>query len=108
MADAGGALLESHELFGTEGLIVDLGGGFNEVLEMGACEEVAEVDEFAVVLVLDYNNSCQMIHNDGREAILPLMTPQRFWRPRTSLPLTTIVFSEPTTAKGRMPWSMIS
>lgn len=32
---------------------MDLRGGFDEVLEVGACEEVAQVDEFAVVLVLN-------------------------------------------------------
>jgi hypothetical protein len=48
------ALLERKKLLGAEGLVVDLGGGFDEILQMGACEEVAEVDEFAVVLVLDY------------------------------------------------------
>lgn len=58
MADAGGALLESHELLGAEGFVVDLGGSFDEVLEMGAGEEVAEVDKFAVVLVLDCGDMC--------------------------------------------------
>jgi len=33
---------------------VDLRGRFNEVLKVGAGEEVAEVDEFTVVLILDY------------------------------------------------------
>jgi hypothetical protein len=49
-----GALLEGKQLLGTEGLVVDLGGGLDEILEVGACEEVAEVDELAVVLVLDW------------------------------------------------------
>ena len=40
-------------MLGAEGLVVDLRGGFDEVLEMGAGEEVSEVHEFAVVLVLD-------------------------------------------------------
>jgi hypothetical protein len=47
------ALLESKQLLGAEGLVVDLGGGLDEILEVGAKEEVAEVDELAVVLVLD-------------------------------------------------------
>jgi len=32
---------------------VNLGRGFNEVLKVGTSEEVAEIDELAVVLVLD-------------------------------------------------------
>jgi len=36
---------------------VDLGCGLDEVLEMGAGEEVSEVDEFAVVLILNVNDS---------------------------------------------------
>jgi hypothetical protein len=47
-------LLQREELLGAEGLVVDLGGGFNEVLKMGTGQEVAQVDEFAVVLVLNY------------------------------------------------------
>jgi hypothetical protein len=48
------ALFQSQKLLGTEALVVDLRGRLDEVLEVGAGEEVAEVDEFAVVLVLDY------------------------------------------------------
>ena len=51
------ALLEGEQLLGTEGLVVDLRGGLDEVLEMGAGQEVTEVDEFAVGLVLD----CEML-----------------------------------------------
>lgn len=40
-------------MLGTEGLVVDLGGCLDEVLEVGAREKVAEVDELAVVLVLN-------------------------------------------------------
>jgi hypothetical protein len=35
------ALLEGQQLLGAEGFVVDLAGGFDEVLEMGAGEEVA-------------------------------------------------------------------
>jgi hypothetical protein len=49
------ALLEGKQLLGTEGLVVDLCGRLDEVLQVGAGEEVTEVDEFAVGLVLDYN-----------------------------------------------------
>jgi len=50
----GRALLEGKQLLGTEGLVVDLGGGLDEILEVGAEEEVTEVDELAVVLILDW------------------------------------------------------
>lgn len=53
----GGALLERKELLGAERLVVDLRGGVDQVLEVGAGEEVAEVDEFAVLLVLDVDRS---------------------------------------------------
>jgi hypothetical protein len=52
----GRALLECEQLLGTEGLVVDLCGRLDEVLQVGACEEVTEVDEFAVGLVFD----CEM------------------------------------------------
>lgn len=48
------ALLEGEKLLGTERLVVDLSGRFDEILQMGAGEEVAEVDELAVVLVLNW------------------------------------------------------
>jgi hypothetical protein len=48
-----GALLEGKQLLGAEGFVVDLCGRLDQVLQVGAGEEVAEVDEFAVVLVLD-------------------------------------------------------
>lgn len=47
-------LLESKELFGAEALVVDLRGCFNEILEVGTSKEIAEIDEFAVVLILDW------------------------------------------------------
>jgi hypothetical protein len=36
---------------------MDLRCRLDKVLKMGACKEVSEVDKFAVVLVLDVNNS---------------------------------------------------
>ena len=48
-----GALLEGEQLFGAERLVVDLRGRLDEVLQVRAGEEVAEVYEFAVILVLD-------------------------------------------------------
>lgn len=53
----GRALLERKKLLGTEGFVVDLGGGVDQVLKVGAGEKVAEVDEFAVLLVLDVDRS---------------------------------------------------
>lgn len=36
---------------------MDLGGGLNEILQMGAGEEVAEVDELAVILIFDVDDT---------------------------------------------------
>lgn len=47
------ALLEGEQLLSTEGLVVNLGGGLDQVLQVGARKEVTEIDEFAVVLILD-------------------------------------------------------
>lgn len=54
VATDGGALLEGKQLLGAERLVVDLCGGLDEVLQVGAGEEVTEIDEFAVGLVLDW------------------------------------------------------
>jgi hypothetical protein len=51
------ALLKRQQLLGTEGLVVDLRCGLDEILEMGAGEEVSEIDKFAMGLVLDVYNS---------------------------------------------------
>ena len=53
----GTVLLESEQLLRTEALVVNLAGGLNKILEMGTCEEVPEVDEFAVVLVLHVDHA---------------------------------------------------
>ena len=53
----GTALLQRQQLLGAERLVVDLRRRLDEVLEVGAEQEVAEVDEFAVVLVLDVDNA---------------------------------------------------
>lgn len=52
-----GALLEREQLLRAEGLVVNLRCGFDEVLQMRAGEEVAQVDEFAVSLVLDVDGA---------------------------------------------------
>lgn len=47
------AVLEREQLLRAEGLVVDLRGSFNKILQVGASEEVAERDEFAVGFILD-------------------------------------------------------
>lgn len=51
------ALLECQQLLGTECLVVDLRRGLDEILQVSSQEEVSEVDEFAVVLVLDVDDT---------------------------------------------------
>ena len=36
---------------------MDLAGGFDQILQMGTGQEVPQVDKFAVVLVLDIDNT---------------------------------------------------
>lgn len=56
-SSASAALLQRQKLLGAEGLVVDLAGRLDQVLEVGARKEVSQVDEFAVVLVLDVNDT---------------------------------------------------
>jgi hypothetical protein len=51
------ALLQRQKLLSAEGLVVDLRGSLNQILEMGAEEEISQVNEFAVVLVLDVDDT---------------------------------------------------
>ena len=44
-------------MLGAEALVVDLGGCLDEVLKMGAGEEVSQIDKFAMSLVLDVNGA---------------------------------------------------
>jgi hypothetical protein len=44
---------ECEQLLGAEGLIVDLRRCLDEVLQMGAGEEVAEIDKLAVIFILN-------------------------------------------------------
>jgi hypothetical protein len=83
---------------------MDLRGCLDEILQVRAGEEVAKIDELAVVLILDYEMLAIGSQRRVKGVYIPLTTPQRFCRPRTCLPATTIVFSEPTTAKGIMLW----
>lgn len=57
MATSRTALLQRQQLLGAEGLIVDLAGRLDQVLEVGAGEEVAQVDKLAMVLVLDVDHA---------------------------------------------------
>ena len=57
MSSSGAALLECQKLLGAECLVMDLRGRLNQILEVGAGKEVSEVDEFAVVLILNVDNS---------------------------------------------------
>ena len=57
MSSCCAALLECQKLLGAECLVVDLGRRLDQVLEMGTGEEVPKVDEFAVVLILNVDNS---------------------------------------------------
>lgn len=60
VAAHGRALLECEQLLGAERLVVDLRRRFDQILQMSAGEEVAEVDEFAVVLIFDCRLSQHM------------------------------------------------
>lgn len=51
------ALLQGHELFGAESLVVNLAGSFDKVLQVGTGQEIAEVHEFAMVLILDIDHT---------------------------------------------------
>lgn len=53
----GAAFLESEKLLGTEGLVVDLRCRLDQILEVGSQKEVSEVDEFAVILVLNVDDT---------------------------------------------------
>lgn len=67
------ALLQGQQLLGTECLVMDLGRGLDQILQMGAEEEVSQVDEFAVVFVLDVDDAPSVlaatdllaVNNDG-------------------------------------------
>jgi hypothetical protein len=51
------ALFQRKQLLGAESLVMDLRCCLDEVLEMGTREEVSEIDKFAVVLVLNVDDS---------------------------------------------------
>ena len=51
------AFLECQQLLSSECFVVDLAGGFDQVLEMGTSEEVSKIDEFGVVLIFDVDDA---------------------------------------------------
>jgi hypothetical protein len=51
------SLLERQQLFRPESLIMDLGSSLDQVLQMGAEQEITKVDEFAMTLVFDVDDS---------------------------------------------------
>lgn len=57
MTTSSAALLQSEQLLSTEGLVVNLAGSFDQVLQVSAGQEVTQVNKFAVALVLDVNHT---------------------------------------------------
>lgn len=51
------ALLQCQQLLRAEALVVNLARRLDQILQMGAGEEVAEIDEFAVALVFDVDGA---------------------------------------------------
>lgn len=51
------AFLQCQKLLGTEGLVVGLGCRLDEVLQVCPEQEVPQVDELAMILVLDVDNA---------------------------------------------------
>lgn len=49
----GASLLECKEFFTAVALVVKLTGRFDQILQVGTCQKVTQVDEFAVVLILN-------------------------------------------------------
>lgn len=69
VATGGAALLESQQLLGTEGLVMDLAGGLDQILKVGAGQEVAEIDKLAVVLILDIDDTPAVLTSTNLLAI---------------------------------------
>lgn len=89
---------------------MDLACGLDEVLEMGAGKEIAEVDEFAVPLVLDVDGTPAVLAGGHVAAdwVLALLLTRSVLR--IAHPSMFMVCSEPTTAKGMMAliWAFIA
>jgi len=65
----GTALLERKQLLGPEALVVQLAGRLDQVLEMRPGQEVPEVDEFAVVLILDVDHTPAVLATPNSTAV---------------------------------------
>jgi hypothetical protein len=57
MSSSGAALLKCQQLLCAEGFVMNLRCGFDQILEVGTGEEVSEVDKFAMVLVLNVDDT---------------------------------------------------
>jgi hypothetical protein len=90
------------EMEGQFTFVVDLACGFDEVLEMGASEEVTEVDEFAVPLVLYVDCTPAVLTCGNIAADWMLVKIDTKTRSDLTNPSMFMVCSEPTTAKGMM------
>ena len=84
-------------------LVVDLACGFDEVLKVGTCEEVTQVDELAVPLILDVDGTPAVLAGGDVAAGSMLANDCKIEQDLdTTHPSMLMVFSEPTTAKGMM------
>src|SRR3569833_2396648 len=63
----GTALLQGQQLLGAERLVMDLRRGLDQILEVSPEKEVPQVDEFAVVLVLDVDDAPSVL--PGRDLL---------------------------------------
>lgn len=57
----GTALLQGEELFASKGLVVDLCGGFDEVLQVRSGQKVSEVYKLAVAFVFDIDDTVPVL-----------------------------------------------
>ena len=57
MTSGSTALLQCQQLLSTEGLVMDLTGSFDKILEVGTGQEVSQIDELAVSIVFDVDHS---------------------------------------------------
>lgn len=51
------AFLEGQQLLGSERLVMNLAGGFNQILQVSSGEEIPEIDKFAVILIFDIDDT---------------------------------------------------
>ena len=96
-----GGLLECQELLRAEGLVVNLGGRLNEVLQVSPGVGLSEC-QISELKGTNLKRKSRRYTNSQCLSSSTLTTPQRFLRPRTGLPSMITLRSEPTTAKGIM------